>query len=160
MNMKPETRSMLSEIRLSRCPRFWVPGVHFYEAVCAKGEDLQLVGDLRGRMLVLSDFEQGPQCLRWAGPSMKVQDFWSPGTPSTSMWSDLWNGHTEKTASLLVEHSAAEGSEVTFAECCESKHVTKHQSAVKEGHARAQAAFGGSNIGCCRPTSPLRDSDS
>ncbi|CAJ1360321.1 unnamed protein product [Effrenium voratum] len=44
-------------------------------------EDLQLVGDLRGRMLVLSDFEQGPQCLRWAGPSMKVQDFWSPGSP-------------------------------------------------------------------------------
>ena len=43
------------------------------------GHNLQLVGDLRGQMLVLQDWPGIDASLRWAGPSMKVQDFWSPG---------------------------------------------------------------------------------
>eukprot|EP00913_Durusdinium_trenchii_P002054 g1897.t1 len=43
--------------------------------------DLQLVGDMRGRMLVLQDWHGSEWSLRWAGPAMKVQDFWSPGSP-------------------------------------------------------------------------------
>eukprot|EP00434_Breviolum_minutum_P014073 symbB.v1.2.012409.t1/scaffold831.1/size159220/5 len=43
--------------------------------------NLQLVGDLRGQMLVLQDWPGIDASLRWAGPSMKVQDFWSPGSP-------------------------------------------------------------------------------
>ena len=41
--------------------------------------DLQLVGHLRGQMLVLQDWYGRDASLRWDGPSMKVQDFWSPG---------------------------------------------------------------------------------
>lgn len=41
---------------------------------------MQLVGDLRGRMLVLQDWPGADCTVRWAGPAMKVQDLWSPGS--------------------------------------------------------------------------------
>lgn len=47
--------------------------------------DLQLVGHLRGQMFVLQDWYGRDASLRWDGPSMKVQDFWSPGS-----WREKW----------------------------------------------------------------------
>ena len=48
------------------------------------GMDLQLVGHLRGQMFVLQDWYGRDASLRWDGPSMKVQDFWSPGGSESS----------------------------------------------------------------------------
>jgi len=43
--------------------------------------ELPLVGDVRGRLVVLQDWDGPSVAMRWAGPSMRVQDNWRQDSP-------------------------------------------------------------------------------
>ena len=76
--------SHLATFVLQKCIQKLILGI--------SGHNLQLVGDLRGQMLVLQDWPGIDASLRWAGPSMKVQDFWSPGVVGCTGFGKGGNG--------------------------------------------------------------------